>query len=559
MMSIIVIAACMLAGVSLQGVEDAILFLSGASVIEELSDEEIEKYRGFVSRPLDINAAGFSRLKSCGLLTDRQAASLIQSRSRSGDILSWTELSMLDGFSAEYADALRHFVVIKSSRSPGQREDMSPRYEMMVRGMVKPASDEAEWAAGLKLGFSLGERAGLAFATRNTYGDSRIGLGTISAVWYGRRRVGKIVSGDMALRFGQGLAVWTGFSLSGLSSIQSYRRSPTGISQTSSFNSEHKGVGVDFNFVPKSRNSVIYTISAAYSISGGLPVLNVSRTGKTTTFGLTATSSAVAADFRLGLPSFSLFGEGCLDYSLNASGVCGAIWIPEYGRKVGIVARYAGNKLQPAAGYESTLFKLNFEGKVDYSKRTEMYKLSFVTADSVKFCIPASGSLALKPSVRLAGKWKPQESVPFRTDLRLDLSLAKSLPSGEWSVNWRSDLEYSKAFSWQTYLEGGYSIHPDSFLSFVVHARAGVFNVDNWDDRIYVYERDLPGTFTCPALYGRGVRGFVVGTGKFRGGKGSGRRHFSHAISLKASVTGYFIDKPASLELKLQYSLIFPA
>ena len=28
--------------------------------------------------------------------------------------------------------------------------------------------------------------------------------------------------------------------------------------------------------------------------------------------------------------------------------------------------------------------------------------------------------------------------------------------------------------------------------------------MDNWDDRIYVYERDAPGSFTVPARYGRG-------------------------------------------------------
>ena len=34
--------------------------------------------------------------------------------------------------------------------------------------------------------------------------------------------------------------------------------------------------------------------------------------------------------------------------------------------------------------------------------------------------------------------------------------------------------------------------------------RATFFRVDNWDDRIYVYERDAPGSFSVPARYGRG-------------------------------------------------------
>ena len=37
------------------------------------------------------------------------------------------------------------------------------------------------------------------------------------------------------------------------------------------------------------------------------------------------------------------------------------------------------------------------------------------------------------------------------------------------------------------------------------HIRAGIFKVDHWDDRIYVYEYDAPGNFNVPAYYGRGV------------------------------------------------------
>jgi hypothetical protein len=35
--------------------------------------------------------------------------------------------------------------------------------------------------------------------------------------------------------------------------------------------------------------------------------------------------------------------------------------------------------------------------------------------------------------------------------------------------------------------------------------KQSVFIVDNWDDRIYAYEYDVPGSFNVPAYYGRGV------------------------------------------------------
>ena len=50
------------------------------------------------------------------------------------------------------------------------------------------------------------------------------------------------------------------------------------------------------------------------------------------------------------------------------------------------------------------------------------------------------------------------------------------------------------------YMEGGYT--GSSFSSYL---RAGAFMIDDWDDRIYVYERDAPDSFNVPAYYGRGM------------------------------------------------------
>ena len=39
---------------------------------------------------------------------------------------------------------------------------------------------------------------------------------------------------------------------------------------------------------------------------------------------------------------------------------------------------------------------------------------------------------------------------------------------------------------------------------------------DNWNDRIYCYERDAPGSFNIPAYYGRGWAASLVGRLKLR-------------------------------------------
>jgi len=46
---------------------------------------------------------------------------------------------------------------------------------------------------------------------------------------------------------------------------------------------------------------------------------------------------------------------------------------------------------------------------------------------------------------------------------------------------------------------------PQSLLgSVAVYCQCGLFFVDKWDDRIYVYRRDAPGAMSIPAMYGRG-------------------------------------------------------
>jgi hypothetical protein len=83
--------------------------------------------------------------------------------------------------------------------------------------------------------------------------------------------------------------------------------------------------------------------------------------------------------------------------------------------------------------------------------------------------------------------------------------------------------------------------------------RQGVFHVDDWDDRIYVYEHDAPGSFNVPAMYGRGLW-----TSLAAGLKVSYRLR----IYARTAYTGYpFMEaekkKPGKAELKLQLQCRF--
>ena len=94
------------------GFEEAVVLLSGASCIEDLSEEEMLRWEALASHPVNLNIAGRSRLISSGLFTQFQVASLLDYRGRTGAVLSWSELALVDGFSPEFVSALRVFATL---------------------------------------------------------------------------------------------------------------------------------------------------------------------------------------------------------------------------------------------------------------------------------------------------------------------------------------------------------------------------------------------------------------------------------------------------------------
>ena len=82
-----------------------------------------------------------------------------------------------------------------------------------------------------------------------------------------------------------------------------------------------------------------------------------------------------------------------------------------------------------------------------------------------------------------------------RTDVRTDFRYS----DGRVSLTARINALLCRSVGLLSYLEGGYADGPVS-----VYLRGGLFRIDAWDDRIYVYERDAPGNFNVPAYYGRG-------------------------------------------------------
>jgi hypothetical protein len=100
-----------------------------------------------------------------------------------------------------------------------------------------------------------------------------------------------------------------------------------------------------------------------------------------------------------------------------------------------------------------------------------------------------------------------------------------------------------------TYVEGGY-VDESSKRKLTLFLRGTAFKIDRWDDRIYIYERDIPGAFSVPAYYGRGCSASAVASVK--------RRHFScHARAYATAYPGMGGKKPGKAGLKLQCQFTF--
>lgn len=510
-----ILALALAALPALTDFDSAVLVLSGASTLEELSESALEHYRALALRPVDLNLAGRSRLTATGLFSPFQIASLLDYRERSGDILSYAELALIDGFSPDVAEALKSFTVLRSDAPPGARRRTQLQHDLMLRASAKMHDGPAA-AGGLKYKATLGERAEFNWSTRTTYSDASLYPGTLSAAYYGRRWLGKVVLGHFNARFGQGAALWSGFSMSHYSSVAAFRRNGSGFTPTGSFSPGHCGIAADADFGR-------WNVAAAYSVSERQAMGIVSWCGRRMSLAVAGGNFGASAEVRLGLKNLGVFGE--FAWTGQPAAVLGAIWVPRYQQKYAVRLSYTGGVPEVSAGAGTKCLDAVAALSPGEFRAMAKYAPQF-----------SLGPVSLKPALRVAARSKSSWRLEGRGELRAAW--------GAWEWNSRLDVVHCKALSWLLNTEAGYNSG-----ALKIWLRGTLFCIDNWDDRIYVYERDAPGNFNVPAYYGRGWNVSVYGGWKIS------RRH---SLYLRLSYLEYpwmTAPKPSKAEAKLQYSL----
>ena len=520
-----------LAAVSGMDWTDAMLRLTGASCLEELEENEVEHFEHLHRNPLDLNRASRSQLTASRLLDQFQTACLLDYRTEYGDILSFSELALISGFGEETSEALKAFTVLRTSDPPGQRKRKQKLHGgIMAKGSLKASVGSAvQTAYGAKADISYGNRAELRWSSRTTYSEPEFGVGTISGIIYGKRALGKVLGGHFAARFGQGLTQWSGFSLDGFSSIEAFRKNATGLSATGSFSPELCGAGAEVNLGD-------FCISAAVSFTDGITqICNASWTGRSATIGITSVGRGIGMDWKTSKGRLSSFGE--ISYRNGPAALAGFVLKTGSSSELALQARY-----------------LHPDFKEDWSGIALGFRRKWLTATADAAYHQAKGKRQLKclllispkigpfsPTLRANFRWRPEDADAVRMDLRGDL-IWKS-PAG-WTAGGRYNALWCKSFAWLWYVDSGWS--SPVFSSF---ARFTVFCIDNWDDRIYVYERDAPGNYNSPAYYGRGFAASLVSSLK------AGRAHSLHLRISYVSYPWNLEAKPAVFEAKLQYTL----
>ena len=569
----------------------AIAEFTGNMSPEEMDAGDAERLEDYLSRPLKINMVNHSRLRESGLLTHYQIVSLIDYRNRHGDILSLTELSAVDGFSQDFVRRLAPFISLSSSRAAGHTVSALKRVyqEADLKAGVK-ANEGTKGSYALRYRIETGESVQASIALSQSYGSERPDAVTGNLLWQFKRHPSKLVAGDFNARFGQGLALWNGMGISGYVKPSSFLKRSATVSPSGSFTGNYafRGLAMESLF-GRFRLAAMAAITDSADGPGFLPGANLSWLWRNGQAGLThylqyssLSSGSVIEDMKTSFDlaftvrGVDVFSEFAYDWMARSAAVlAGAVFPAGDDISMAAMLRYYPSAFNPA--YSSAVRSL--------TKCSNEYASSFSAEFTSGAWLKKNGAEGFGANVRrLEGAfcadaaYFPESKSDDGTESFQIKSLLelKIMPSGAvgmslrvnerfrtWGKPFRTDIRM-EVFTYSRYFDGTFranAVRCDG-LSFLVYAegclkkgslkaylRSGVFCADSWDDRIYAYERDVPGSFNVPAFYGRGVWASLTGYWRFaRWGR----------VYARLSVTEYPFNekkKPGKAELKLMLKI----
>lgn len=478
--------------------------------------------------PFDINSATEGELGAFPLLSPFQVASLLEYREQYGDILSRGELEQVDGFNAEKVDNLMPFISFGGSSSicPSTEERIS--HKIVLRGTGKFAAEDT-WGYYGKYQFKVGDKLQVGSTVSSNGVSAHLKVGGVSLGDKFLIRSG--VVGDYSVRLGQGLLVWNSFSLSGAGDPSSLLKlGGMVVPYTASTPEEaFRGVGLSLGYADKVEASLFFS-EQSDRVAGG----SVAFRGDRWRVGVNALASSegggVSIDGVWSIGRFRLFSEGAIDFDGDGAILCGVVahvtgsfecsalvrwYSPEYSAKyAGAFSSISSSKDQ-VGGFVNMMWtpipSIVWRGTMD----VVYYPAPRWGVKVPSFEVESSNELEWSRGdheVLLRGRYRYYgHQGRYQSGVRIHYSYKPS--SGLYGavrgeVVWNNIYKGTLSPGVASYLECGYL---SAGGKWDVVVRGTVYHIDEWDNRIYFYERDLPQSFSVPALYRRGwdIYGYI--------------------------------------------------
>ena len=584
--------------------------------------EHLETYR---FHPLNLNTATVYQLENLGLLNDFQIAALLQYRLDYGDLADISELHYVPGFTLQIITLLQPYIVFQRTENYNLnwanirrfgKSDLMMRYtyglnekhgysDEIVRDSIRKnawylGSSDALW---MRYQFNAMNKFRVGFVARKNAGEEFFngsqkqgfpfysGFIAISDV----KQIKNLVVGNYQLQFGQGLCLWSGFSLGksvdGSSmkkraqGVKPYTSSARygyfqGVASTLKFGDfdvstffSHRNLDAtveeyDENERPKSISSILQT--TYHRTLGDLEKKNTARQTLLGThidrhwqrfrIGTTVHYNNLNVEY---LPrirpdnQFSIPPKNNLNFGLDFEGIgkisryygefamsknggkafiAGSRFLLNQRLSAHISARYYDRNYQNffADGLSESSGTTNEKG-LNISLFSELSKawtlavmtdifefpwLSY-TANEPVFGQDYQVKIFYTPNSRIAGyahyRYKTRENLTSRTDFMDDFGM-----NSKQSLRIHFDHKISENITLKNRLEYGFSTQQKGFLMYQdaqykfrktplsVTFRYAIFDTDNFDMRIFVYENDVLYGSTLQSYYYKGSRFFVL-------------------------------------------------
>ena len=550
---LLIVFVVMLAGVEARSQElPEVVTAIVEQLAEQGSDAEelVRYYEGLLRNPLNVNAATRVQLEETGLLTLFQVESLLAWRERYGAMRSLTEWGLVEGFTPEQVAQLRPFFTCGEPAPPRKADQTytarfrkkwrTPGFSLTTKGLY----EAKDFTVGAVIDNDPQER----------FPD----YVSLSARYKG------LYAGDFTARFGQGLVLWKSFSLTAFGTPASVAKRGGGLQSYRSTDESNffRGVGYTHKSGPFSATAFIsYNALDARVVDGsytsiatdGLHATEAQKAKRHAMHEVVAGThvSLIRGSWRLGLTgaayrydkangrrvqdynryqqydgwwgnigidaygslgSVRLFGEAAVDAHLAPAVNLGCVWSPTYGFETSLTLRcYSPSYIATHAGAWSSLSSVS-------NQIGALYALQWVRGP---WTLQFHADYAWHP-------WKRYRMEAGTSSFKSRIHLVRSFPGGaelESALTWSGRLKARVRFtlplgeSWTFALRGdanrgGIGGYLDARWApgrkWDFSARMTAWNTEDWDSRLFFYERGVPQSFPVETCSGKGVGAYLT-------------------------------------------------